>query len=105
MVRPLRLVSRKNVKEIVLKQNLIVTININITTAAWCNARIVIDMAWVQNLLAPFGCVFGKDALRCFPLLGSLVKQAVLNFSYISIKLKNQIKNFNRKAISWHLRK
>ena len=31
--------------------------------------------------------------------------QVVLNFSHISKKLKNQIKNFNRTAISWHLRK
>ena len=36
---------------------------------------IVIEMASVQNLLAPFSCVLGKDILRNFALLGGLGKQ------------------------------
>ena len=47
---------------------------------------IVIDIVSVQNLLAQF----------CSPAWWSW--QAVLNFSHISIKVKKQIKNFNRTA-------
>ena len=39
------------------------------------SAVIVIDMVAVQNLLAPFCCVFGKDILGYFLLFGSLSKQ------------------------------
>ena len=40
----------------------------------WLRAAIVINMVWVQNLLALFCCVLGKDTLRHFPLLGCLGK-------------------------------
>ena len=39
------------------------------------NAMTVINMVAVENLLAPFCCVLGKDTLRHFPLLGGLGKQ------------------------------
>ena len=42
-------------------------------------------MVSVQNPLAPFCCVLGKDTLWHFPLLGGL---AVLNVNHISIKLR-----------------
>ena len=35
----------------------------------------MINMVSVQNPLAPFCCVLGKDTLRYFPLLGGLDKQ------------------------------
>ena len=57
----------------------------------WLNsAVIVIDMVSVQNILALFGCILGKDTLRHFsPAWRSW--QAVLTFSHISIKLKLKI--------------
>ena len=51
----------------------------------------------VQNPLAPFCCVLGKNTLRHFSLLGGLGKQ----FYIIVISLLNS----KRTAISWHLRK
>ena len=39
------------------------------------NAAIVIDMVSIQNLLAPFCCVFEKNTLRHFLLLNGLGKQ------------------------------
>ena len=52
----------------------------------------MINMVLIQNPLAPFCCVFGKehfgkDTLRQFPLLW-WSWQAVLDFSYIFIKLQ-----------------
>ena len=41
----------------------------------WWSIVIVISMVSVQNLLAPFCCVLGKETLWHFPLLGSLGKQ------------------------------
>ena len=41
----------------------------------WLEPVIVIDMVSVQNLLAPFCCVLGKDTSRDFTLLGGLDKQ------------------------------
>ena len=47
----------------------------------------MIDMVSVQNLLAPFCCVLGKDTLWHISLLW-WSWQAVLNFSHISIKFQ-----------------
>ena len=55
------------------------------------SAVITIDTVSVQNLLAPFCCVLGENTLRHFPLAWRS-SQAVLNFSHICIKLKNQNK-------------
>ena len=54
-------------------------------------------MVLVQNLLASFCYVHGKDSLRHFPVHGGL-GLVLINFSHISI-------NFKRTAISWHFRK
>ena len=54
----------------------------------------MIDMVSVQNLLAPYCCVSGKDTLRHFPPFGGLSKQ-ILNFSHISVKQKKQIKKIS----------
>ena len=45
--------------------------------ATWSSGkegRMVIDMVLVENLLASFCCVLGKDTLRQFFLLGGLSK-------------------------------
>ena len=52
------------------------------------SAVIMIDTFAVQNLLAPFCFVRGKDTLRRFLLIGGLLK-AIINFDHISLKLKN----------------
>ena len=47
-------------------------------SAAWSSGEIdvlIIDMVSVQNSLAPFCCVIGKETLRHFSLLGGLGKQ------------------------------
>ena len=47
-------------------------------SAAWSSGYstgLMINMVSVQNPLAPFCCVLGKDTLRRFPLLGGLDKQ------------------------------
>ena len=59
---------------------------------------IVIDMVWVQNLVAPFCRVLGKDMLRDFPCWSW---QAVLNFNHISIEQFQSDSN----SIPWYLRK
>ena len=41
----------------------------------WQSAGLVTNTVSVQNLLAPFCCVLGKDTLRHFPLLGGPGKQ------------------------------
>ena len=67
------------------------------TCSSGKSAGIVINMVSLQNLLAQFCCVLGKDTLRLFPLLGGLGKQ----FKITVISLLN----FKRIAIFWHLRK
>ena len=45
------------------------------SVAEWSSVVIVITMVSVQNLLAPFSCVLGKDILVHFFLLGGFSKQ------------------------------
>ena len=71
--------------------------------AAWLSGKSpelmahVINWVTVQNLLAFFCCVLGKDTLQHFPILGDLTK--LLRISVISLILKN----FNWIAITWDL--
>ena len=61
------------------------TVANNTIWPAWSSgssAVLVIDMISVENLLAPFRCVLGKDNLRHFPLLGGLGKQFIFQ-SYL----------------------
>ena len=49
-----------------------------VLSASWSSALsagVAIDIVSIQNLLAPFFCVLGKDTLRYFPLLGGLGNQ------------------------------
>ena len=68
------------------------------------SAMIVIDVVAVRNLLVSFCCVLRKDILWQLSLLSDPTNP-VLNFIHIFIRLKNKMKNFNRTAISWYLRK
>ena len=51
------------------------------------SAMIVIDTVWVQNLLAPFCCVFEKDILLCLSVLANSPKFQ----SYLHKKPKKKI--------------